>query len=144
MTEWSFWKTYMQIILHRLMRLYLGVYVCVKDNLWKKEAMNLNQSKKEYLGCWNGLEGGKGREHDIIIISGRTRNIFSKKKEVIQCYEVGTHLGTLLASSGDPFLSGLGLFLFISSLWELSHTCSCTCSCSCWLVFVRLTEIRNS
>ena len=45
----------------------------------RKEAMNLNKNK-EYLGCWDGLERRKGRDHDIIIISESTSNIISKKK----------------------------------------------------------------
>ena len=43
-------QTYTQVTLYRPNRLYVGMYVCMQDQLVKEEAMDLKESVEEYIG----------------------------------------------------------------------------------------------
>lgn len=42
-------------------------FIYIYKQLLERGAKNLKESEEEYMGEWEGLEGGKGRWSDVII-----------------------------------------------------------------------------
>lgn len=59
--KWSAMKIELQVTFYGLDRLYLGlcmyIYICMQEQLVKKETMNLEKSGEEYIKGFGGRRG---------------------------------------------------------------------------------------